>query len=110
MSLRSIDFRGIVNLDPQIIGQLEQFLQEKESRLAHQILNVIQSLPTDTSSPFLPATGASLKLSEAVEGFSKKVRLLGKEKLNHHRPELVIKEMNQGFWEFTEVLEGCVVE
>jgi hypothetical protein len=114
MSWRSIDFRGILDLDPKIIGQLEQFLQEKESRLAHQILHTVQSLPADTSSPILP-TGASLKLSEAVEGFSRKARLFSREQFNHQLPtdnqaEHVVKEVNQGLWEFTEVLEGCVVE
>lgn len=115
MGWRSIDFRGILDLDPKIIGQLEQFLQEKESRLAHQILHTIQSLPSESSSPILP-TGTSLKLSEAVEGFSRKVRLFKQEQLNSQLPtannqaEHVVKEVNRGLWEFTEVLEGSVVE
>lgn len=112
MSWRSIDFQGIVHLDSKIIEQLEQFLQEKENRLAHHILNAVEVLPVETSAPLLPA-GTSLKLSEAVEGFGKKVRLLKKEQFNDlpsDKRNLTVKEMNASLWEFTEVLEGCVVE
>ncbi len=113
MSWRSIDFQGIIDLDRKIVEQLEQFLQEKESRLAHQILNSVQSLPTETTFPVLPA-GTQLKLSEAVEGFSRKVRALAPVHINNQKPSdngaLVIKEINAALWGFTELIEGCVVE
>ncbi len=112
MGWRPIDFQGIMSLDRKIVEQLEQFLQEKENRLAHQILNVIPSSTLETASPALP--GASLKLSEAVEGLSKKARLFVKGDVNvqgsDHKTEKTIKGINADLWEFTEVLEGCVLE
>lgn len=112
MNWRTIDFQGIVDLDHKIVGQLEQFLQEKENRLAHQILNVIPS-EEEAPNPTLPIAGTSIKLAEAVEGFNKKVRAIVKSQLNQQtriKVDQVVRELNAIFWELTEVLEGCVVE
>lgn len=107
MSFSSINFLGIVNLDQKIVEELTQYLKEKESRLAHRLLRPIQSL---SDQPSLP-DNSSLKLSEAVERLSRGLRLLkrGREKAIENG-EPVIKEINKAFWEFTEVLEGSVVE
>lgn len=113
MSWRSIDFRGLSDLDQKIVDQLEQYLYQKETRLAHQILNSIQPTPLEAFSPLLPLGGGHLKLSEAVEGFSKKVRLFvqgGVDDIPKDSDLRVVKELNEALWEFTEVLEGCVVE
>ncbi len=113
MSWRSIDFRGLSDLDQKIVDQLEQYLHQKETRLAHQILNSIQPTVLETFSPLLPFGGGHLKLSEAVEGFTKKVRLLvqgGTNDIPKDNGERVVKELNEALWEFTEVLEGSVVE
>ncbi|CUI17287.1 hypothetical protein PNK_1678 [Candidatus Protochlamydia naegleriophila] len=113
MSWRSIDFRGLSDLDQKIVDQLEQYLHQKETRLAHQILNSIQPTVLETFSPLLPFGGGHLKLSEAVEGFTKKVRLLVQGGINDipkDNGERVVKELNEALWEFTEVLEGSVVE
>lgn len=112
MSWRPIDFQGIIDLDGKIVEQLEQFLQEKEGRLAHQILNVIPS--SEILAPILPVSGTTIKLSEALEGFTKKIRLLVKSEIKDQNAReginKVIKDINSALWEFTEVLEGCVVE
>lgn len=112
MSWRSIDFRGLSDLDQKIVDQLEQYLHQKETRLAHQILNCIQPTQFEAFSPLLPLGGGHLKLSEAVEGFTKKVRLLvqGGDDASADSGERVAKELNMALWEFTEVLEGSVVE
>ncbi len=112
MSWKAIDFQGVIDLDFKIIEQLERYLQEKETRLANQILSAIPSLPIETSGPILPIGSAPIKLSEAVEGFSKKVRYIKKEGLNKMPPHdgQLVKELNGALWEFTEELEGCVVE
>ena len=103
----------MIGLDRKIVEQLEQFLQEKESRLAHQISHVIRPLSSEPFAPILPV-GSAFKLSEAVEGFTKQVRFFVKNQLNDQMPyddgKRVVKEINRALWEFTEVLEGCVVE
>lgn len=113
MTWEPIDFQGIVDLDRKIIDQLERYLVERETRLADQILNVIPTHPQDTFVPVLPRSGSTIKFSEAVEGFSKKVRLFTREHDNQLTPienDKVVKEINKALWEFTEVLEGCAVE
>lgn len=115
MSWRPIDFQGIINLDRKITEQLERYLQEKETRLANQILHIFQFEPNEVEvfSPTLPLTSGSVKLSEAVEGFSKKVRHIIKNmpaQLTSEEGSRVVKEINQVLWDYTEVLEGCVVE
>ncbi|MBA3720970.1 MAG: hypothetical protein H0W88_01045 [Parachlamydiaceae bacterium] len=114
MIWRPIDFHGIVSLDKSLVEQIESYLQEKETRLANQILNCIPTTAVETTKPILP-TGiwVHLKLSDALEVFSKKIRLLSREQLLAISPdkgEKIIKDLNATFWEFTEVLEGCVVE
>lgn len=113
MSGQSIDFQGIVEFDRKIVEQLEQFLQEKENRLAHQILNIIPSI-TEAFVPSLPSLEVPIKLSEAVEGFSKKVRLLINNKNARHHSDnssdQIVKDINAIFWEFTEILEGSTAE
>jgi hypothetical protein len=113
MSWRSIDFHGIVSLDKRIVDQLNQYLQEKESRLAQQIYQIIQPVHEPVA-PVLPIGEPSgLKLTEALEVFSKKLRQTSKK--NFHQtpmaaPDQVIQNMNSMLWEYTEVLEGCVTE
>lgn len=114
MGWRVIDFQGIVELDRRVIDQLELYLQEKERRLAHQILNMIPIAAGNA--PILPMAETPLKLSEAVEGFSKQARLAVKSDENEsehpssEQVKRVAKEMNEALWSFTEVLEGSVVE
>lgn len=114
MGWRPIDFQGIIDLDPRIIEHLEQFLKEKENRLAYKILNLIPSSLTSPSDLSLPVSEAPVKLSEAVEQFSKKVRLFVKSNSKHQSVNIpvrpLIEELNSILWEFTEVLKGCVVE
>ncbi|WP_068468321.1 hypothetical protein [Candidatus Protochlamydia phocaeensis] len=113
MSWRPIDFQSLIDLDRKIIDQLEQYLQQKETRLAHQILNMIQPLPSESFAPLLPFAGGQLKLSEAVEGFSKQVRQFIKGGINqmpNDGGQRIVQEMNAALWEFTEVLESCAVE
>ncbi len=115
MSWRPIDFQGIVNLDRKITEQLERYLQEKETRLAHQILNMLPSELNEMEAftPSLPSTGGTIKLSEAVEIFSKKVRHILKNmpaQLTPAEGKRVAKGMNQVLWDYVEVLEGSVTE
>src|SRR5262249_35807288 len=83
-----------------------------ESRLAHRILNILTT--PNEASPTLPASGTPVKLSDAVEGFSKQVRSIIKEEgakddFSDEKAKRVEKEINEILWGFTEVLEGCVV-
>lgn len=113
MGLQVIDFRGLIDLDRKIIDQLEQYLKEKEARLSHTILNVFPGGSLESSAPILSGEGTTFKLSDAVEGFTRKARLIlqnPKMEDNQTIAENVTKQLNAGFWEYTEVLESCVIE
>lgn len=116
MDWRPIDFHGIIGLDRSIVDQIDEYLQEKETRLAHQIFDSIQpsSEGEEGSKPALIfATGVHLKLSDAVEGLTKKIRTMNRKQLMENigqKGDGLIKELNSVLWEFTEVLEGCVME
>lgn len=110
MSWRPIDFQGIIGLDTSLIHQIDRYLQEKETRLALQILN---SLTIESAKPSLsPGPDQFLKMSDAVEGFTKKIRQLTprQDEASQTAGKNLVKDLNTTLWEFTEVLEGCVVE
>lgn len=113
MSWRSIDFRGIIDLDRKIIDQFENYLEQKENRLSQQITSLI---PTtyDTSSPVLPNLHP-LKLSEAVEIFSKQVRSAiqteyDDEKHSPRQVEKIENDLNKNLWGYVEMLESSATE
>jgi hypothetical protein len=114
MNWRPIDFQGIIHLDRRVIDSLDQYLQEKETRLAYHILHLMQPIYDEPFKPVLPLEASLiLKLSDAVEGLTKQIRQLSKERLNHQpsrNVEQIILEINSALWEWTEVLEGCVIE
>jgi hypothetical protein len=107
-----IDFQGRVDLGPKMIEHLERYLHEKESRLAHQIFNLLKSGEREAHEPILPEV-KFMKLSEGVEGFTKRLHLFSRSRSEIFDPEEgknIIPEINKGLWEYTEVLEGCVTE
>lgn len=116
MNWHPIDFQGIVGLDYSVVDQIERYLQEKETRLAHQTLNSLPETLAESQAPTLPISpGVHLKLSDAVEGLTKKIRALGATAFkqaadSQDTAARVIKDLNASLWEFTEVLEGCVIE
>lgn len=115
MAWQPIDFQSIILLGQGVIPQLDQYLNEKEARLAVQISNSVSSDSMHPFSPVLPnPLAAQQKLSEAVEGLTKKVRLLGHEYRKPSKPGINIESISSGIntalWEMTDILEGCVIE
>lgn len=105
MVWRPIDFRGIIGLDRSVIHQIDHYLQEKETRLANQILNILSK---SSNPPTLPlGLGVHLKLSDAAEGLARQIRT---SQLSSQDVDRLARELNTALWEFTEVLEGCAVE
>lgn len=113
MSWRPIDFQGMIDLDLKIVEQLELYLREKENRLADQLLHALSYESFESAQQVLPAA-SSMKLSDAVEHFTKQVRTLSKNgdrvQKRQRENDAVEKNINRAFWEYTEVLEGCVTE
>lgn len=111
MSFSSINFLGIINLDQKIVEELDQYLKEKENRLAHRLLRPFPPASSLSSDQETFAGTAPLKLSEAVERLSRALRSSRKSnETGASNGEAIIKEIDQAFWEFTEVLEGSVTE
>lgn len=109
MSWRPIDFQGIVSLDRSLVEHIDHYLEEKESRLANQIVQSIPSLPKEPHKPSLSRVQRHFKLSDAVDLFTREIRQTDFQHIDK-KGEEVIQELNKTFWEFTEVLEGFVVE
>ncbi|MEC7838407.1 MAG: hypothetical protein VX777_00035 [Chlamydiota bacterium] len=112
MTWQPIDFQRIVALDRTLVDQLKKYLQEKEADLGNALL---YSVPQVTSAtPVIPpARTLSLKISDAVEGFGKKLRQVTADSNDSLSPDTwkeVAQSINAAFWDYEEVLEGCVKE
>lgn len=112
MARQTIDFHGIIQFDRMIVGSLSRFLEEKESRLAQQILVILPPISVDPAFPKLIPSASETKLSDVVAEFAKKGRGTN-ERANpelFHASKDLLKEINTILWQYTEVLEGCAVE
>jgi len=114
MTWQVIDFQRIIILDQSLVEQLKGYLQEKETALGSEILASLPLGREGITPPRLePSQLVRLSLSDAVDGFAKKIRgVLAKE------PEIVtsanLKQMtdtiDNAFLNHVEVLEGAVRE
>lgn len=99
-------------LDESMAEQLSLYLENKESQLSAQILEVIlhlEGLPSLVES----VNPATIRLSEAVEEFGKRINRIAqapKKASDKEKWKLATKLVNKSFWSYLEVLEGCVVE
>lgn len=114
MTWKPIDFQGIVSLNQTVVGQLHQYLEEKESQTGFKILNSIQSNSGEAANPSLsPTSDVRIRLSEAVDGLSKKIRQLIQSKQKITNPEdwrIAAKKDNDAIWGYLEILEECITE
>lgn len=112
MTWQPIDFQRIVTLDEGLVDQLQRYLILKEVEFVDTILNAVPFV--SASQPLLsPSSVANFKLVDAVEVFSKKAKQWA---VGTHEPlsadawKLIAKDINAAFWEYFEVLEGCIKE
>lgn len=112
MAWQTIDFHGIIQFDRMIVDTLSRFLEEKESRLAQQILVLIPPANVDAALPKLVPSPSETNFSDVVAEFVKK-RSLSSGRVNPellHLAKDLVKEVNAILWQYVEVLEGCAVE
>ena len=77
MQFKPTDFHGVLFLDKALVNQLRGFLDEREAYLADDVL---MAFPVREGAPVL--TGSkSLRLSQAAEMLSKRVREMGSEEI-----------------------------
>ncbi|HEV8051886.1 MAG TPA: hypothetical protein VGP47_05275 [Parachlamydiaceae bacterium] len=111
MVWQSYDNQSIIILDEQMAEQLSQYLENKESQLSAKIVDVIlqfEGLPT-----LKETMGPSLRLSEAVEEFGRKIGRIShpnKMPLIKDKWRFAAKQINYALWNYVEMLEGCVTE
>lgn len=114
MSWQAIDFQRIVVLDQSLVQQLDHYLQDKEAELGQEIVASFPTGKEGIAPPLLePSKLLRLKLSDAIEGFSKRIRAA-----MQREDELVSEEVlhqlkakiEEGFLNYLEVLEGGVRE
>lgn len=100
-------------LDEPMAEALGDYLDRKESLLSRQIrelVSIMEGVPSLT----LPEVASPLRLNEAVEEFSRKIRKASQSTKkpysgDSHWKEAVAK-LNKDLWGYVEVLEGCVTE
>lgn len=114
MSWKPIDFQGVITIQQTLFRLLEEDLNEKEAQLAIQLQNIGQFPPERPSlSAPLSIESSQLKLSSAVEAFSKKIHALSDKKNTQPTVDqkiTIIDHINSSLWEYVEVLEGSVIE
>lgn len=112
MTWQPIDFQRIVSLDKSLVDQLHKYLQEKEAEQGNALLSAAPQL--SAGKPIIPPSRVvNSKLSDAVEVFGKKLRQViqeGAETLPPDTWKEVAQAISLSFWEYEEVLEGCVKE
>lgn len=112
MNWKSIDFQGITSLESPLIEALNQYLEEKESYLAHTIIDRMPiscmgtpQLPPDRHHPF--------KLTEAIEIFTKchfqNTKQIQTGTLLREWKEAVIS-INKALWDYIEAIDSCITE
>lgn len=114
MSWKPIDFQGLISLDNSMVEMLSHYLDEKESQLAHRILDAIPPSQANTiAPPQSPSPDSKVKLSEAVEIFSKH------HYQNGHRDHPIVslsnynravKQINSALSDYVQTIEGTVSE
>jgi hypothetical protein len=110
MIWQPIDFQKIASLDQSLVEQLNEYLTDKESVLAKEILSTLSSKKggKETTQQVTP-----LRLSEAAEQFSSKLKKMEKNPksmLTREKLLAIVQELDSDFWGYVEVLEGCVKE
>lgn len=111
---KPIDFQGIVNIDQPLVDQLDAYLDEKESQIGNGLSNLIHLFPVETMPVSIPfSAGRSVVLSDVVQSFVNNLEELissGDQKMMIRDLENAVIQINRLFWEYNEVLEGCVTE
>lgn len=113
MVWQSQDFQGILSLDRKVVEQLTDFLIIKESHLSNQILMAIHPFQDVSLPPVLhPVPDMHLHLNESIEELNKKITRLeaSKQSVLNSDWKIAANQINQALWEYTEILESCVIE
>lgn len=114
MSWQAIDFQRIILLDQSLVEQLDFYFQEKESELGNEILSSFPTGKEGMKPPLLePSKLLRLKLVDAVDGFSKRIRSAmhkDNDLLTFSVLEQTVKTIDEGFLNYIEILEGSIRE
>jgi hypothetical protein len=113
MVWQSFENQGVGILDEPMAEQLSQYLEKKEAQVGARLLKVLEgvhgSLPLLEGSLFPSAT----RLNLAIEEFGRKLQRLSENPeaiITNSDWNNVVEQVNQTFWSYLEVLEGCVIE
>jgi len=108
------NFRGLIDLDKTIVEQLENYLKEKEERLSCEISSLLEDhlIKTPQESSQSDIFSTDVKLADSVESFIRNVRLASHSKISFDKQfvDNMVQQLNMVFWDYTEALEGCVIE
>lgn len=109
-----IDYHGIVTLNKSVIADLSLYLEQKETQVAEQILHAICPLEGDLRPPVAELTGpAAMTLAQGADALERSVNHGAEKagpKLQGRDLRPAVDQVNQGLWEYVELLEGMAGE
>lgn len=114
MTWKPMDFKSLATLGKPLIDHLDEYLDEKESYLAHQIIISIHPIPGMSFPPALsPAPGARMKIADAVENFGKTIRQIAvqtKPMVPIDDWKVASNQINEALANHVYLLEDCTIE
>lgn len=114
MSWQPIDFQGIVSLDRPLVDILNHHLEDMESQLAHTLIEAIPpSIIKNENSPLQISPSALLRLSDAIEAFTRySYQLDGQHHVHVNIDEWnhAVKSINKALWSYVETIDSCIIE
>lgn len=114
MTWKTFDFSTGTELNRSFLNRLRQFLENKESQLAHDCLHTLDRLTMLSPTPKLPIPpSARVRFSEGVEEFNHKIHdavAANPKAIPSGEWSRIANELNPLLWGYVEFLEGAITE
>ncbi|CCB87317.1 putative uncharacterized protein [Parachlamydia acanthamoebae UV-7] len=111
MILEPIDFQGRFVFDDALIKQLGRYLDEKETFLANKLITSFS--PSAHEPLILPPPSIGLKLTDALEVVSKKIREIAPQDIKDiplQDWQRLSSAWREALWEYVGTIQGCTTE
>lgn len=112
MTWQPYESRGVATIDTRLVERVKDYLDIKEAHLAVQILGSIHFF-NEIPSISKPGYRVFIRLNESIEEFGKNVHRIDKlaqQGMSVDEWKRCVKQIEEAFWNYAEVLESCEVE
>ena len=114
MAWKTFDFSTGTELNRAFVARLRQFLERKESQLAHDTIHTLDHLTTLSPLPRLPIPPSSkVRFSQGVDEFGRKIHettSMSAKNVPSDEWKRIAGELNHLLWGHVEFLEGAITE